>query len=454
MLSMVSCVKDSDSETTLYDEAAITTFKLGTLNRYTTTVYSEDSIVTKKTTFTGSNYKFVIDQINHRIYNPDSLPIGTDPAHVICSITTAKNSVALIKSINDGSEDLYSYYSTSDSIDFSVPRVFRVVSSDGTGYTDYTVEVNVHKEIANEWVWDQLTTSSTLATMKGMKAFLWDETIYLFGQQNNQTKLYTTTNGINYTQLTTAPTLGADAWKNVIQWYSRMYVLDGTTLYATEDGTTWDVISYQTSKPIKQLLGTSYTELYALSAENTLLRSDDLGSTWIDETYDESPLLLPTEDASIVSYPVNMADNSEQVMLVGNRSTTGFPKDNCAVVWRKIIDYNNLNESGIWTYIDRGGDERLTIPRAKNINLLRYEESTLAFFGEYYNGNVQPYNQFLQSRDNGITWKNNNDYLLPQFGGIATYVTSVVDLTGHIWIFSAGTGEVWRGRMNRVAWEF
>ena len=51
-------------------------------------------------TLNGSQYKFKIDQVNHLIYNTDSLPTGTDVAHVVCTITSASNGLVTIKDVD------------------------------------------------------------------------------------------------------------------------------------------------------------------------------------------------------------------------------------------------------------------------------------------------------------------------------------------------------------------
>ena len=67
--ALASCTKADETTVTLYDDAAITSFTLGNLNRYVNGV---------KSTFAGSDYLFHIDQVNRTIYNTDSLPLGTD----------------------------------------------------------------------------------------------------------------------------------------------------------------------------------------------------------------------------------------------------------------------------------------------------------------------------------------------------------------------------------------
>ena len=85
---------------------AITSFTLGSLNRYTYSTSSttgNDTVI--KTKLTGSAYPMTIDQMNCLIYNHDPLPIGTDTAHVVCTVTTKNNGVVTIKAKDTGWTD-------------------------------------------------------------------------------------------------------------------------------------------------------------------------------------------------------------------------------------------------------------------------------------------------------------------------------------------------------------
>lgn len=147
LLTLVSCKSDEDVwQATLYGDASINSFTLGTLNRY---------IAGEKTTYAGSSYTMRIDPLTRTIENPDSLPIYTDNAHVICSIGTLNNGALFLKSLTD---DTFPAYTSTDSIDFTQNRIFRVWASDGSGYNDYTVKVNVHKEDGELMVWSQQTS--------------------------------------------------------------------------------------------------------------------------------------------------------------------------------------------------------------------------------------------------------------------------------------------------------
>ena len=101
---LTSCLGDSTDDTTLYSDMAITSFTLGTLNRYTQTTSSttgNDTVI--KTTLTGSDYKMTIDQLGHKIYNQTPLPVGVDVKHVICTVSAKNSGWLTLKSMTSDS---------------------------------------------------------------------------------------------------------------------------------------------------------------------------------------------------------------------------------------------------------------------------------------------------------------------------------------------------------------
>ena len=86
--TVTSCLKDDEEDYSGFTDVAITQFTLGTLNRYTHTVSSKtgnDTIM--KSTLAGSSYRMTIDHLNRCIYNATPLPVGTDAAHVLCTVS-------------------------------------------------------------------------------------------------------------------------------------------------------------------------------------------------------------------------------------------------------------------------------------------------------------------------------------------------------------------------------
>ena len=123
-LIFASCLKSEDEETVSYNDTAISSFSLGTLNRYVKTK-AKDGVTdsTYKATVSGSKYSFKIDHLNRKIYNPDSLPYGTDVKKVVVTVSAKNSGTMFFKSMTS---DSLTIYNSSDSLDFSKPRELRV----------------------------------------------------------------------------------------------------------------------------------------------------------------------------------------------------------------------------------------------------------------------------------------------------------------------------------------
>ncbi len=372
---MVSCLKDKDSETTVYTDAAVSSFTLGTLNRYLHTTSSTGADSIYKKTVTGSNYSFHIDQVSRKIFNTDSLPLSTDVSKVVCTIGVSTNSMVLFEDIDS---DTLRYYTDGDSIDFTKPRKLLVIAGDGVGSTEYEVRVNAHQQEADVLSWNRMDSHSSSVT---------------------------------------------------------------PSVSVTMDG-------------IKTLIGYSSTEAYGLSVDGRLMVWRAGATQWEEDLLDDDTSLLPAQDFSLVSYPVDYAANTEQVVLVGSRSVEQYPQEKTCRVWRKIVDKNRPAESR-WTYMEQNDESQMTLPRMQNVSTVYYDGSIIAIGGAGIGGATQSaWKQFYQSRDNGITWKYNKYYQLPEgFDYSATKVTLSADADGYLWMVCEGSGQVWRGRVNRLGWE-
>ena len=221
------------------------------------------------------------------------------------------------------------------------------------------------------------------------------------------------------------------------------YLIDGpdATTYYQQDGS--------------RLIGWSTTELYRLTLDKRLLVSRNGGDTWEEELLDEDASMLPVQDICIISYPANLADSTDYVLMVGNRSLSEYPQESIAMVWRKIVDYSVDGPKGHWTYMEHASDTTMALPRLENLRIVKYDDGVLALGGAGIGGcTTAPYTQFYQSRDNGITWKYNARYQLPAgFDTSASYVQMRTDENNFLWLYSTGTNQVWRGRLNRLGWE-
>lgn len=448
---LFSACLSSDEETT-YSDTAITSFTLGTLNRYVHTTSSTGTDSVYKATLTGSYYNFYIDQNGRQIYNPDSLPIWTDNSRVVCTIGTKNAGIVVYKSFTS---DSCAYYSSTDSIDISKPREFRVYSSDGKAYRKYTIHVNVHQELPDSFIWNKIAVNDIFANLSGMKAIELNGNILLFGSNGSETNIYSTaiSDGKQWTAVNSGTAFDADAYKNVITQKGTVFVKSNGNILKSANGTEWNVIT--SNSEIKQLLGASTTELYATNSSNYILCSRDGGATWTKDSMDESSSLVPTKDISYCCTASNTNDSTDRITIIGNRSETEYPSDSTSFIWNKIVEYSSNASAGVWEYFGKADDNYVVYaPRLNNLNVVEYDSGLLAFGGDGIGASTaKAFSHFYQSRDNGLTWKNNTKYYFPSdFISSKTAFTSVTDSNNNLWIICGNSGQVWRGRLNRLGW--
>lgn len=100
---------------------------------------------------------FSVDLANARIYNADSLPMGTNVKRLVPVIKVVDGVSALTIAAKNfhGNDTVFDYLTnSSDSINFSEPVVLTLTSPDGLVKRDYTVNVNVHKTVADSLQWE------------------------------------------------------------------------------------------------------------------------------------------------------------------------------------------------------------------------------------------------------------------------------------------------------------
>ena len=283
MLLMTACLGSDDDSTTYYDDVAVTSFSLGTLNRYLHTTSSKGVDSIYMTTLTGTSYVMTIDQLNHEIYNRDSLPYGTDVKHVVCSLTTRNNAVPYFKSLV--SDTLWLYHAT-DSMDFSQEREMTVVSSSGLFVRNYKVRLNVKQSSATGLSWTETDLSAS--------PFSQDPQTVVWGEKEEENAAhwpvlenyglascpYKYALNTTYTLL-----LGNDADGHVVVWHR-----------TTADGSEPDRWVFMTSSDTEAMVlpeGVTYSLAYynglmvAFGSDGKVYQSRDWGLTWNASSYNQ-----------------------------------------------------------------------------------------------------------------------------------------------------------------------
>lgn len=435
-LMLTACLGDNDdTQVTTYGDMAITAFTLGTIPRYTTGSTSEGNDTTIRTTITGSAYPMTIDQLGHRIYNQNPLPVGTDIRHVVCTITAKNGGSVALQSMTS---DSLSWFSNTDSIDFSVPRTFRVYAINGEGYRDYTVTVNVSETTGTTFGWKRVATGVvgvpqeqcagvrllSVADRLVMMPLTTDSELASAG---NTWRVMVSSDGQQWQRLWDCP----DAqWQGAVAMGNDLYMKAGDQLMMTGGNAGWDnaPATVATGLPAGQLVGAGTRELFILDDEGRLTRSIDGGLTWTDERLDDDAALLPAGNVASVTWPYAPADNTDYVLMVGNSRQQGDKMS----VWRKL---SYQGEQGQWVYMPADDSNYYTLPRMDNLSMTCYDGKVLAI------GNGLT---MYESSDQGISWQASTAYAMPAaFTGSAAAIAA--DGNGVLWLVS-NNGDLWQGK--------
>lgn len=449
---MASCL-DSDNDYTYTDDCAISSFSVTTAKQKTFVKTSDglrDSIVVKELSL--SNYKFYIDQINGKVYNPDSLPCGVDAKKLLCSVSSSSSGLVVIKSTTS---DSLNYFNSTDSTDFSVDREIQAVSNSGLSVKKYTVHVNVHKEQADSFAWHATSICAELKNLQAVKTAAVNGKLLLLGTDGNATLVYAN-DGTQWTKCQTnlGHNLAADAYKSVVAQDDYVYISDGGNIVRTNDGKTWNTVAEATG--VTRLVAASRYSLYGYASDGRLMASNDNGATWAVAEVDDNLSLMPYAETTYASVEINGYAKTDRVMLFGTRNADTYPNDKYLTIWGKIDEAADNSENQPWAYYGVSEDNTHAAPLLSGISAVAYDN------GVYMMGQEEgKAPKFYKSLDNGITWREDTAIVvLPaNFNeNVAGAVTTkgvyalTVDKNKSLWLVNARNGMTWRGRINRLGW--
>lgn len=438
---MYSCKNNLDFN--LGNDCVITGFTLGEMQRtmHTTDSKGEDSTYIIRFQ-AGKEFPMTIDQISNKIYNLDSLPYGTNPKNALVSISSI-GSIAY--ALAGQPEPKWTIYSSSDSIDFSHPLVFRVASNEESGIREYEVKINIHQVDGEQFVWHKVAENVPLESMEVSKAIFWKGQIMVYSQKHGETFL-TTPLADNRWEQAVLDDCKTAIVRSLVQngTYLFMNTTDGKIL-KSEDGHSWT--ETQPQEDIKQLFSGNKYGIYARTASG-IAHSTDHGKTWNDNPTDTEAAWLPDRELTGISYTLD--NGNEQTLLAGNRTPGSFAADTTAQIWSTLTLKNGTHKP--WIYYTQTPENKYFCPNLANLELLYYNNSILAMGGETLNGAGIAYQYFYTSKDQGITWKKEEQITLPkEIAGTRQYATATTDQEHFIWLFCGN--KLWKGRLNKLGFE-
>lgn len=461
VMTVFSSCLSTDDDTVRYDDAVITAFSLKSI-KYERTLKSskgEDSTVTY--TYSASATPIHIDQVNNKIYNTDSLLLGTRMDKVLANITAKNGGVVLIKNLdNDG----YTYYNSGDTIDFSKERQLKVMANNGVNSRTYTVKLVAHEQDGEAFTWTKLGNCTHAEDWVEMKGVEYDGVLYILGKfEAGGYYLYTTAYSPSTTMVFIHREFEHANEASMATAGNRLYVLADGVLNYLEKSNEWHVAfesatsDITETNAIKTLIGGAGNELYALNTMGNIVVSTDGGATWaMDDmegnTYYDNSDKLPAKDISLVVSTSKTNSDVKYATIIANKKYTGSDdKFANAVVWNKVVDASSKQT---WTYTNISwNNHNKTLPRLNNLVAVPYASNIIALGGEPVNGTTKPFSCLYVSSDCGATWQQSTSFTLPKGFEANKAAAIIADSKGEIYIFAGGTGQVWRGHQNKQTWE-
>ena len=442
-LSLTSCLKDDDDDTVYYEDAALTSFSVSTMNQivHGKSKSGADSVYVKPVSCEG--YKFNIDQREGLIYNVDSLPYDLDLKKAIISMTSKNSGVVMLNKGSEGRDSLV-FYAQTDTIDVSRPLEVRVYNMQGKDYRKYILTVNKHEEDGNKFRWTNMMDlkESGVWGQGDMRLLCAGSKVFGFSREGNGS-----TRMVSLNPFTGESTMfEGSAFDNVVSNSETLYVLESASgkMHRFAEGGAGEVNrqDYEVDFSGARLLAASTKEIYALGKEGGLLVSTDEGRTWQTESLDSDAALLPTDNISCTLHALRTNEGMERVMLLG----TCADKPS-VVAWMKIVDQAEPG-AGSWTLVADGDNDLLTLPKQDQLVVVAYGDADVAW-GLSADGQLVP---VCESQD-GLSWKKESGCSWPveQVTEPAGRLSVAVDCQHFVWM-TLGDGSLWRGRLNKMGW--
>lgn len=431
------CFRDDEEDTDYSGMSLVTAAQLGSLKRTMVIKRDDKPDTINIASVSGSLYPLTIDQVNHVIYNADSLPCNTWVDKVVFSTFNVEGSAA-IKSLVDGKDTTFV---AKDSTDFRQPRQITVYGYDGQSRTTYTVDIRCHKEQGDSTLWNLVSQTQLPTELTDTRLLVCGETLHLWGRVGEDTWHYMANSHRPQAWTGDRVTNNVPMPQTIVQQGTTLYGLNATDVVSSTDGQSWKRNAART-EGITSLVGATSRALYALSAQG-YLRSENGGSNWTLDANDEQDS-IPVSHISCVCRPTRSNAAIEEALLVGN-TLSGR-----TVVWKR----NEMTDPGMdataqfqWNHLTSMADNKGKVPNRTSSALAYYDGGAL-LCGLDSEGRVA----LSLSYDTGRSW-DSSVVATPAVAEGLTALTMAVDEDNYIWLYCTGTGQLWQGRLLRLGWK-
>lgn len=383
---------------------------------------------------------FAVDLQNRRIFNPDSLPLGTADVRAQVNISLPTMSEAVLYFNTAKGNDSINYLTNStDTVDFSHgPVRLHLVSYDRQNQADYTIEVNVHKMQPDSLWWNATATRNlptTLSRIGRQRTFEWQGMVCCLTYYDGESCLATSTEPSAQWQTRKAALPANAIVSTLTPCGEQLYILDNSNmLYKSDDVLTWTA----TGVHMSHIYGA-----YAGQLLGTVPRADGYVVMLYPSATDVATAPLMPEEAPVsgTSNPyVYTTDWSPAPMftVIGGKKADGSPIGGC---WS--YDGNQWACTSIEDGPARSG--ALLFPyftfRTSSYWIVTRRSILLSFGGINATGKCD--NTMYMSMDNGVHWTNAGSLLQPPHYLPAVYEADVV--IRNLTLTDRSGGEEWTG---------
>lgn len=429
-LTFLASCGDDNKSSELSSDCAINAIVLGNLSRIYHTYLDNGKDTSYSITVPGAAYPLHIDQINRRIFNSDSLPVGTAVNKVYFTTFSADGIVSY--RLESGKDTLYS---TKDTLDFTSPRIFTIFASDGSGSRSYTIDIKIHNADPDAYSWVAASSADNdVAKLESMRMIAKDGQLYLWGSKNGTNVVMTRKTGEGVALWTKKDISGTDELqtKSINLFNGKFVAISESGLVESENGADWTETA--TSLVPDRILAAD-EELY-ITVSGKIYSSSDLKS-WKEEKADNSTAFLPTENIYSAVLPAVNNPNIENIVCVGYL-------DGQTETWKKEIN-KVYPEDNAWSYYPTTEETPRTLPYLKGFNMMKYDGK---LFCAGINGDTV---NVYTSTDGARAWKKVKvPTMVPAQTGKPTEIFMTPDDDNHIWLVCSGTGTLWKGYLNRL----
>ena len=427
---MASCGDDDSKSGGLSSDCAINAIVMGQLSRVYHTWLENGKDTSYTITVPGSVFPLHIDQINRRIFNSDSLPVGTAVNKVYFTTFSADGIVAY--RLESGKDTMYS---VKDTLDFTTPRVFTVYASDGSGSRSYTLEINVHNADPDAYSWVAASPAdNAVAEMRGMRMIANGGKLHLWGTEDGRPVAMTRSADGGVALWDRKAVSGADGLrpKSVNLFGGRFVAIANSGLVESADGANWTAVS--TSLVPDGILAVG-DKLYVTVAGN-IYSSADFAS-WKKEGMDDGAAPLPAEEVHSAVLPALNNPQIENIISVGY-------SDGKTETWKKETN-KVYPEDNAWSYYPITEETPRTLPRLKGFSMMKYD-------GKLYSAGINGDTvNVYSSTDGARSWQLVKvPTVVPGGMGKPDEISMAADGDNNIWLVCSGTGVLWKGYLNRL----